>query len=201
MTDDQNSRSPSEDLVRRAQESIREEPTIPPLAEGSVGGSGAVPEAVPEAPRLRYQPQSAPSVRYEPDSVPRPDAPVDYRRGLVFAVAAAVAGAVVWALILAYAEIQAWLIGIGIGYLIGIAAIRGAGKVTNQLRVAVIALTIGAVIVGELLGTALLINKELGFFDFPFAVELYFDNLGGDFAFALGAAAVGCWAALSATRK
>lgn len=201
MTTDDQSRSPSEDLVRRARESIQEEPPVQPEPPLMGAGSDSPPVHQEPASRVHDEPPPAPPARFAADAISRPDAPIDYRRGLVFAIAAALAGTIVWALILAYAEIQAWVIGIGIGYLVGLAAIRGAGKMSNQLRVAAIVLTVAAVVAGELLGTALLFNKELGFFDMPFAVEVYFDNIGGDFAFALGAAAFGVWAALSATRN
>jgi hypothetical protein len=201
-TDDD--RSSSEDLLRQAKESVRE--PLPPTPEpvesmGDMAEMAADPPAGVPTPRPTVRPSSPVPGRSQTAEIGLPDAPADHRRGLLFAVAAAAAGAAVWAFILAYAEIQSWLLGIGIGYLIGLAAIRGAGQLTNQLRVTVIVLTFAAVIVGELLGTALLINKEFEFFDFPLAVELYFDNLGSDFAFALGSAAIGSWAALSAAKK
>jgi hypothetical protein len=82
------------------------------------------------------------------------------------------------------------------------AAIRGIGEASNQLRVAAIALTIGGVILAELLGVALLINKALGAVRPSLAVELYSDSpRRGMSKLALGAAAVGSWAALSLTRE
>lgn len=205
MTTDDRRGSPSEDLVRKAQESLREDPPEipappePPELSGEMARTEE-PAAVPE-PRQRHEPASATRPQDRPPEVARPDAPIDYRRGLVFAVLAAAVGAVAWALILAYAEIQSWLLGIGIGYLIGLAAIRGAGKVNRQLLVVAVVLTFLAVIVGEVLGTAMLINKDFGIFDVDLARRLYFDNLGGDFAFALGSAAAGALAVFFATRE
>lgn len=122
----------------------------------------------------------------------------------MFAVGVAIAGAVVWALLLAYAEVQLWLLAIGIGWLVGQAAVRGAERMTDSLRVVVVLLTLGAVVVGQLLGFTLQLNREAGILDFAFAMELYFDNLdtfGGDLLFALGGGGMGAWVAATQSNK
>lgn len=132
------------------------------------------------------------------------DGPVDQRRGLMLAIGAALIGSVAWAVLLAYLEIQSWLLGLGIGWLIGIAALRGAGRLTTNLKFAVAALAMASVLFGEVLGVALLFNKDYGFFDLPLAAEVYFENLDqfmSDFLFALGGGALGAWTAINTDKK
>jgi len=161
----------------------------------------------PPGPRIDPNPQPMGRPRPQrpkPAVAPTPSGPADVRRGVMFAVGVAIAGAVVWAMLLAYAEIQSWLLAIGIGWLVGQAAVRGAERMTDSLRVAVVLLTLGAVVVGQLLGFTLQLNREVGILDFAFAMELYFDNLdtfGGDLLFALGGGGMGAWVAATQSNK
>lgn len=201
----------SEDLIREARESLSSsgEPQqtetrsavttpiadiadeLPPDPFSTIGVSDDIDTA------RRPQPPPAPQSQ-SPDPTPPPAG--DPRRGLVLAIGAAGVGALAWALLLAYAEIQSWLLGIGIGWLVGTAALRGAGTLDTRLKVVVGLLPIAAVLLGEVLGVALLWNKEYGFFDLPLAAEFYFDHLGqfgGDSLFALGGGALGAWTAVT----
>jgi len=159
----------------------------------------------PTGPAIDPNPQPMGKPRPQrPTPKPTPSGPADVRRGVMFAVGVAITGAVVWAMLLAYAEIQSWLLAIGIGWLVGQAAVRGAERMTDSLRVAVVLLTLGAVVVGQLLGFTLQLNREAGILDFAFAMELYFDNLdafGGDLLFALGGGGMGAWVAATQSNK
>ena len=159
----------------------------------------------PPGPSIDPNPQPMGKPRPQrPKPKPTPSGPADVRRGVMFAGGVAIAGAVGWALLLAYAEIQSWLLAIGIGWLVGQAAVRGAERMTDSLRVAVVLLTLGAVVVGQLLGFTLQLNREVGILDFAFAMELYFGNLdtvGGDLLFALGGGGMGAWVAATQSNK
>jgi hypothetical protein len=215
----------SEDLVRQARESLGGSPTETPTDDAEIGSEIALDEdeidALVEA-ELGPEPETTPAKRPRPrtptprigppDDAMRPAAspeavvegPVDERRGMLFAVGAALAGSFAWALLLAYAEIQSWLLALGIGWLIGTAALRGAGAFTSNLKVTVGALAVASVLFGEILGVALLFNKDFGFFDLAFAAEIYFENLDsmmGDFLFAVGGGALGAWTAINQGKK
>ena len=120
----------------------------------------------------------------------------DTTRGVLFGLAAAVVGAVAWALLLAYGDMRSWLLAMGIGYAVGRAAGFGAGTVTFRLKVIIGALVLGAVVLGELLGMALVIYRAFGVFDVPLSVELYLEILGVDTLFVLGGAILGVFGAL-----
>jgi hypothetical protein len=198
-----------EDLVQQTREPPEGEPDMP---EPELGGDHIEFESPMEvedvaSPRDRARgPRLGPPGEYLPPERPQSvlDEVPDFRRGLFLAVAAAVVGALAWALLLAYADIKSWLLGIAIGWLVGTAAIRGAGRFDDRLKVTVALLTLGAVVVGEFLGVALALNKEFGFFDLPLAIEFYMNNLdefGGEAFFSLVGGALGAWTAVSQSQR
>jgi hypothetical protein len=189
MTDE---RSPSEEMIRKARESAGQPvPATPPEA----------PDPAPPPPPDPFEAATQPPMSAPRARPPAPDVPADHRTGFLLGLAAAAVGAAVWGFVLAKAELQSWLLGIGIGYLVAFAVVRGAGRVTSNVKVMVVVLTVVGVFAGEVLGWALQIQDLFGRFDLKKAFELYFDNLNGDSAFALGAAVVGSFVALSVVNK
>jgi len=111
-------------------------------------------------------------------------------------VVAALAAAIVWGLIGAYWEFQSWLVAIGAGLLIGRAVAYGAVTVNRAIQGIIVVLTLGAILLGEILGMAFGLNIEFGQFDIPFAYTLYTDNLDvvrGQLLFALGGGLFGAF--------
>jgi hypothetical protein len=243
MVEDDSRLSPSEKMLREAQQAFEEAESAgnsdPAAVESDADGfadcpncgkliaadaatcmfcnqaTGFAPVEVVEIVEVEVERPTGPSIDPNPQPIqqprpqwakpkPTPSGPADVQRGVIFAVGVAIAGAVAWALLLAYAGLQSWLVAIGIGWLVGQAAVRGAERMTDSLRTAVVLLTLGAVVVGQLLGFTLELNKETGILDFAFAMELYFDNLdtfGGDLLFALGGGGIGAWVAATQSNK
>jgi hypothetical protein len=112
-------------------------------------------------------------------------------------VAAGVGGliiAVVWASILAYIGYQLWLVALGGGLMVAFLAVVAARRVTVPLQVAVFAFTLGGVLLGEILGMALVIRAEFGVFDLVGSARFYLafvQEAPGDVLFALGGGLVG----------
>ncbi len=119
----------------------------------------------------------------------------NYPLALLFGLAAMVGGALIWATIAAFLKRQVWIVAIGAGALIGVATLRGAGKGTPLLKLLIFALTLGSVVLGEVLSVAFLLVRETDApFDLIAAAHIYFDNLRGfmdDFLFAVGGGLIG----------
>ena len=93
----------------------------------------------------------------------------NFLRGVVFAVAVALACSLAWGLV-AYAINRIFLWGaLGIGFAVGWAFLKGAGKVDNLGRVLVALLTVASVLLGDVIFFALSIMKET---QSPFSFEL-----------------------------
>lgn len=116
-------------------------------------------------------------------------------RGLVLALLAALACGLAWGAVAFYLE-RIFLWGaIGIGYLVGWAYFKGAGKIETLGQVAISLLTVGSVVFGDIFFIALVAQKLVGE---PLSFELmeaaalaYSENLGDHFMsllFGLGGA-------------
>jgi len=91
------------------------------------------------------------------------------QRGLVFALVVALACSLAWGLV-AYAINRIFLWGaLGIGFAVGWAFLKGAGKVDNLGRVVVALLTVASVLFGDAIFFTLSIMKET---QSPFSLEL-----------------------------
>lgn len=126
-------------------------------------------------------------------------------RALWAGVIVAVLGGVAWGLLIAYAELQSWLLAIAIGAAIGWIASRFVEKPTMAIQVAVVVLTLGSVFLGQILGMAFAMLKEFDNFDLPLATDLYFDllrfdDVRNDLLFALGGGAIGAFYAVRMIR-
>lgn len=117
--------------------------------------------------------------------------------GLVGAVATAVA----WGLIGAYTNRSFWLVAIGGGLVIGYLVIFGARKVNPWIQALIVVLTLGSILVGEILVAAFVINDTFGVFDLSLAVEIYFDNVDGSSLFAFGGGVIGAFLGARLARR
>ena len=109
-------------------------------------------------------------------------------------IAGALAIAVAWGLLGAYADRSSWVVGIAGGMGIGWLMVKGAGKTNRGIQVTIVVLSIAAVVVGEVFAAVFVINKEFGVFDVGLAFDLYFanlDELGGQMFFAVAGGAIG----------
>lgn len=128
--------------------------------------------------------------------------PIHRAAGLAGAALAAILGAVVWGLIGAYANLQAWIVAIGIGWAVAWAAVKLAKRPDKAIRAAVFVFTVLSVILGQILTLAFLVQKEHGVFpDLLQVTQVYFGLLSegdllGDFLFAAGGGVVGAWYAI-----
>lgn len=101
-------------------------------------------------------------------------------------------------------NMQAWIIAIGAGWLVGFLALKGAGKATIPLKIMIFVMAVGAVVLGEILSWAFYVTKEGGPFAPIEAARTYFDNLGrniGDFIFALAGGLIGAFIAAKMASK
>jgi hypothetical protein len=80
----------------------------------------------------------------EPSAAPAlaiPPAPVNLAQGLLFALGAAVACSIAYAAIVIVSKYELALVSIAVGYLIGTAAVKGAGNGSRMLQIAATVLT------------------------------------------------------------
>ena len=119
-------------------------------------------------------------------------------RALWAGAAVAIAGAIGWGLLGAYAETQTWLIAVAVGIGVGWVMTRLVDKPSTSLMVAAVLFTLGAVVLGQILIIAFTINKNFGNFDFPLSFRLYREAISSgditeDLLFGLGGGAVGAF--------
>ncbi|MFN3763146.1 MAG: hypothetical protein ACK4WK_08115 [Anaerolineae bacterium] len=101
--------------------------------------------------------------------------------GLLFGLGAGLAGAVAWAIVAFATQRISLLLAIGIGLLVGWATHRGMGKFTWVGQVAAVLITLGSVLVGELVYVALLLVQEgVDFFSALLAVLLSMGIIFGE---------------------
>jgi hypothetical protein len=130
--------------------------------------------------------------------------PTNYPMGLLFGLAGVIVGSVVWGGIGAFFHLQAWIVAIGAGWLIGYLVLKGAGKTTLAVQSMIFLLTITVVLLGEVLDVTFLIMQEGGPFAPVVAARLYFQNLdqvGGNFLFALIGGVIGAYGACRMAAK
>ena len=124
--------------------------------------------------------------------------------GLLAGAGGALVLALVWAALLAYAGYQLWLVAIGGGLLVAWLAVYVGRRVVLPLQVGIFVLTLLGVLLGEVLGLALMIQREFGFFSLAVAIEEYaayveFDPGGA--LFALGGGLIGAYFGIRKARK
>jgi hypothetical protein len=92
-------------------------------------------------------------IEYESDNIDRQyeSMPVNYHQGIIFAVVAALIGSVVWAGLAFYLKRIFAILAIGIGWFVGWAMIKGAGKTSKTVQAVSSVLTVLSVIFGEIL--------------------------------------------------
>jgi hypothetical protein len=119
-------------------------------------------------------------------------------RALWAGAAVALAGAIGWGLLGAYAETQTWLIAVAVGVGVGWVMTRLVDAPSMSLQVAAVLFTLGAVVLGQILIIAFTINKNFGNFDFPLSFRLYREAISSgditeDLLFGLGGGAIGAF--------
>ena len=127
-------------------------------------------------------------------------------RALWAGAAVAVAGAVGWGLLGAYADIQIWIVAIGIGIAVGWVITRLVDRPNMSLQVAAVLFTLAAVVLGQILIIAFILNKDAGIFDLPLSFRLYREGISSgdltqDLLFGLGGGAIGAFYSIQMLRS
>ena len=120
--------------------------------------------------------------------------------GIVAGAVGAVVVAIVWALLLRFANLQWWGIAIGGGALIAFLAVRVGRRIVVPLQVGVVLLAVAGVMLGQILGAALIVQQFTGSLDVGLAIEVVTEDVGGTL-FALAGAVVGAIVGLRAAAK
>ncbi len=119
-----------------------------------------------------------------------------YGRGVLFGLVGMVLAAAVWGAIGFYLDWSGWIVAVGAGLLIGFLTVLGAGKPNRGVQAIIVALTIGAVALGDLFVVALVVREETALLDIGTVFDVYTTVISADTGFALftlGAALVGAW--------
>jgi hypothetical protein len=117
----------------------------------------------------------------------------------------ALAGAVAWGLLGAYADIQIWIVAVFVGFGIGWVMTRLVERVTLSLQVAAVVLTLASVVLGQVLIIAFAMQDNFGNFDLGLSWRLYREavssgDITGDLLFGLAGGAFGAFYAVRMLR-
>ncbi len=115
---------------------------------------------------------------------------------LIFGLIGVVVSALAWAVIAVVTDREFWLVAIGAGLLIGYLVTIGARKTNLGIQIMVGILTVGAVLLGQLLTFAWLLNQEFVGVSTADVFEIYGSFLAddtGSMLFAVGGGLIGGW--------
>ncbi|MFE5143803.1 hypothetical protein ACFRDV_40325 [Streptomyces fagopyri] len=152
-------------------------PSVPPAGNPYAGE----PADRPPVPQQGVPQQDAPAA---PQGAPQPGFPVapfapaapargNFALGLAAALGAGLVSAVLYGIVIGLTKHEIGYAAVGVGFLVGIAAGRAGGR-SQSLPVAGVIFSVAAIYLGQLIGEAMIIAKQVGVgFN-----EVFFDHLG-----------------------
>ncbi|MET8409207.1 hypothetical protein ABZV34_14145 [Streptomyces sp. NPDC005195] len=158
-------------------------PSGPPVDNPYAGQNPYATQPADAQPGVPQPPAPQPGVPQQafPPGAPQPGFPVapvapargNFALGLAAALGAGLVSAVLYGLVIGLTKHEIGYAAVGVGFLVGIAAGRVGGR-SQSLPVAGVVLSVAAIYLGQLIGEAMIIAKQVGVgFN-----EVFFDHLG-----------------------